>query len=176
MRPLGIQPQRSSGELQALGCALAVFVPFATGSPLAGLVQWGRHGQSTGGVGMCKRRSTSDGDTRSTCMRSRKATCQRRRRWRPAGRCSLGLRRRWGDGPVSPDGWSADREDPMARSQSRGVGPLEPASHAHRQGHHPAAPASAGGGLGGYRGAQAAFVAGSRAPGHQHGPPGGLAQ
>ena len=34
---LGIQPhQRSSGELQALGCALAVFVPFATAARLRG--------------------------------------------------------------------------------------------------------------------------------------------
>src|SRR4029453_11948830 len=34
---LGIQPhQRSSGELQALGCALAVFVPFATAARLLG--------------------------------------------------------------------------------------------------------------------------------------------
>ena len=34
---LGIQPhQRTSGELQALGCALAVFVPFATAARLLG--------------------------------------------------------------------------------------------------------------------------------------------
>jgi hypothetical protein len=34
---LGVQPhQRSSGELQALGCALAVFVPFATAARLLG--------------------------------------------------------------------------------------------------------------------------------------------
>ena len=34
---LGVQPyQRSSGELQALGCALAVFVPFATAAKLLG--------------------------------------------------------------------------------------------------------------------------------------------
>ena len=33
--------------------------------------------------------------------------------------------------------------EPNGRGQSRGVGPLEPASHAHPQGHHPAAPASA---------------------------------
>ena len=34
---LGLQPyQRSSGELQALGCALAVFVPFATAAQLLG--------------------------------------------------------------------------------------------------------------------------------------------
>src|SRR5437016_7427808 len=34
---LGIQPhQRSSGEVQALGCALAVFVPFATAAQLLG--------------------------------------------------------------------------------------------------------------------------------------------
>lgn len=34
---LGIQPhQRSSGECQALGCALAVFVPFATAARLLG--------------------------------------------------------------------------------------------------------------------------------------------
>src|SRR5262245_62910956 len=34
---LGVQPhQRSSGEFQALGCALAVFVPFATAARLLG--------------------------------------------------------------------------------------------------------------------------------------------
>lgn len=34
---LGLQPhQRSSGELQFLGCALAVFVPFATAATLLG--------------------------------------------------------------------------------------------------------------------------------------------
>ena len=34
---LGVQPyQRSSGELQALGCAFAVFVPFATAARLLG--------------------------------------------------------------------------------------------------------------------------------------------
>jgi hypothetical protein len=34
---LGVQPhQRTSGELQALGCALAVFVPFATAARLLG--------------------------------------------------------------------------------------------------------------------------------------------
>ena len=34
---LGLQPhQRSSGEFQALGCALAVFVPFATAARLLG--------------------------------------------------------------------------------------------------------------------------------------------
>ena len=48
---LGVQPrQRSSGELQALGCALAVFVPFATaarllgwdsGSPISPRAVWG---------------------------------------------------------------------------------------------------------------------------------------
>ena len=70
----------SGGVLQALGCALAVFVPFATLSPLAGLVQW-EHCQSTGGVGMgASGGSTSDGDTPEALARcSRKATCQRRR-------------------------------------------------------------------------------------------------
>lgn len=39
---LGVQPhQRTSGELQALGCALAVFVPFATAARLLG---WYRGG------------------------------------------------------------------------------------------------------------------------------------
>jgi hypothetical protein len=34
---LGVQPQqRTSGELQCLGCALAVFVPFATAARLLG--------------------------------------------------------------------------------------------------------------------------------------------
>ena len=34
---LGVQPhQRTSGELQSLGCALAVFVPFATAARLLG--------------------------------------------------------------------------------------------------------------------------------------------
>src|SRR5262249_56557206 len=34
---LGVQPhQRTSGELQALGCAFAVFVPFATAARLLG--------------------------------------------------------------------------------------------------------------------------------------------
>ena len=34
---LGVQPhQRTSGELQGLGCALAVFVPFATAARLLG--------------------------------------------------------------------------------------------------------------------------------------------
>src|SRR5438552_11536584 len=34
---LGVQPhQRTSGELQQLGCALAVFVPFATATTLLG--------------------------------------------------------------------------------------------------------------------------------------------
>ena len=89
---------------------------------------------------------------------------------RRAGRCSLVLGAD-GAGPVSPDGWSADREDPMARSQSReSVGRLEPASHAHRQGHHPAAPASAGGGLGDIEALKPRLWLGSRAPGHQHGP------
>jgi hypothetical protein len=37
---LGVQPyQRTSGELQSLGCALAVFVPFATAARLLVLVQ-----------------------------------------------------------------------------------------------------------------------------------------
>ena len=39
---LGVQPhQRTSGELQALGCALAVFVPFATAARLLGWYQGG---------------------------------------------------------------------------------------------------------------------------------------
>jgi hypothetical protein len=34
---LGVQPhQRTSGELQSVGCALAVFVPFATAARLLG--------------------------------------------------------------------------------------------------------------------------------------------
>jgi hypothetical protein len=45
---LGVQPhQRTSGELQSLGCALAVFVPFATAARL--LVQR-EHRQPSGGV------------------------------------------------------------------------------------------------------------------------------
>src|SRR5712692_9333783 len=50
---LGLQPyQRSRGELQALGCALAVFVPFCHGGTVAGLVQRGRCQPPSGmGVG-----------------------------------------------------------------------------------------------------------------------------
>ena len=47
---LGVQPhQRTSGELQALGCALAVFVPFATAATLLGWYERGG-GEPTGGM------------------------------------------------------------------------------------------------------------------------------
>ena len=49
---LGVHPhQRTSGELQQLGCALAVFVPFATGGHAAGLDERGG-GKPAGGMGV----------------------------------------------------------------------------------------------------------------------------
>ena len=150
---LGIQPhQRSSGELQALGCALAVFVPFATAARLLGWYSgsivspqavWGWV-QAAGQQAM--------ETPRSTCMLAARRPASAGGAGGRAGRCSLVL---GADGVLvlfRPTGGQPTGKTHV-RSQSRGVGPLEPASHAHRQGHHPAAPASAGGGLGGYRGA-----------------------
>ena len=151
---LGIQPhQRSSGELQALGCALAVFVPFATAARLLGLVQW-EHCQSTGGVwGWVQ---AAGQQAMETLQKHLHALAQGDLPAPEALAAALA---------AAPLVLGADgvlvllrptvvsRPRPVPARSRISAGPLEPASHAHRQGHHLAAPASAGGGLGGYRGA-----------------------
>src|SRR5437867_2732070 len=80
---LGVQPpQRTSGELQPLGCAVAVFMPFATAARLLGWYSGGSVSPQAGWGG-CQRLVTERWrPSRSTCPRWRKAPCLRRRRWR----------------------------------------------------------------------------------------------
>ena len=149
---------------QALGCALAVFVRLRLQPACwAGTVGAGQPQAVWGWVQAAGHKRWSTPEALHALAQGTASAGGAAR----AGRCSLVS---GADGVMvpSPDGWSADREDPMARSQSRGVGPLDSIARA-RQGHHPAAPASAGGGLGGYRGAQARLWW-RPWPGHQHAP------
>ena len=147
---LGVQPhQRTSGERPSLGWALAVFVPCATAARLLG---WDRgrtvSPQAVGGG--ASGWSRGDGDPPGTLARAgaRRPACAGGAGGRPRRR-SLGAGRRWGEGPVATDRRPAHREDTMAGNHSGCVGSPGSASHADRQGRHPAAPPSAGRSLGG---------------------------
>ena len=119
--------------------------------------------------------STSDGDTGSTCMRSRR---------RPASAGALAAELAAAPLVLGADGvlvpFRPTGGQPTGKTQWHEVkvGVLARLSqHRTRTGKVITGCASVGWWRSwGYRGALAAFVAGSRAPGHQHGPPGGLAQ
>src|SRR5262249_41747570 len=97
-----------------------------------------------------------------------------------AGGGSLASRGRWSKGAVSPRGRPTQGQNGLARDQSARVGPRGPPSPPEwdggGEGRGPPAAAPVGGRLREDRGAPAASVARSPAPGHPACVPGGLAQ
>ena len=175
---LGVQPhQRTSGELQALGCAWAVFGPCATAARLLG---WDRGGTRSPQAGWGWVQAAGP-QVLEILQEQLHARAQGDRPPPEALAADLAaaplvVGAAGVMGPLRPTGGQPTGQTRWHEVTVGGGGPLGQASPAHRHGHHPAPPASAGGGLGGDRGAQAACVAGSRAPEYQPGPAGSLAQ
>ena len=133
---LGVQPhQRTSGELQCLGCALAVFVPFATAARLLG---WYCGGVVSPRAVWCWVQAA--GHQAMEHLQGELAAVARGHGPTPepltAEQAALPLAL-GADGvmvPFRPDAGAPRGQDPLARGQSGRAGPDRAASHADRPG------------------------------------------
>lgn len=147
---LGLPPhQRPSGELQCLGCALAVCVPLATAAKLLG---WDSGGTLSPRAVWCWVQTAGD-QAMATLQAQLAAVAQGD--LPPEEPLEAELTSTplvmGADGvmvPFRPEAGKPGGANQVARDQSRRAGSRDPAPEAHRQGRRPAVPSASGRSLG----------------------------